>query len=34
MKPVITSNQASLWNLLSKIGYKKTINGLGQLLIK
>lgn len=29
--PVITSNQASLWNLLNIIKFNKSINGLGQL---
>lgn len=31
-KPVVTSNQASMWASLRKIGYEKPIKGYGQLL--
>jgi maleate cis-trans isomerase len=31
-KPVITSNQATIWNVLRLAGIKDKINGYGQLL--
>jgi maleate isomerase len=31
-KPVVTSNQAQLWDALSQVGYRQSIHGYGRLL--